>query len=1097
MSLFGGGHDTTTRAEKISNFTVSTAQYGSAVMEILGTTRVGGNVIYYDDFTAHEHRETQRAGKGGGSTHTNITYTYTVACILSICEGPIKGIGKVWIDKEIYAYPSEKIQLTLFNGTDDQKPWPYVTGKHPEKAMAYPGLAYMAGVVDLGSSGSLPNYNFEVRGKLTETGDGLDVNPADYILYILEKVGLKDITISGLDNYRRYCREADLLISTPSDATDTQTARDIINSIAKLTNAYIFWSNNAFKIIPRADRPVGSWQPDKLIRYDLTPDDFIPQAGGACVTYSRKDSSEVYNRFTVEFLNRENGYEKESVSYEDKADIAAYGIRQAPTVTAHYIYTKKRAVMVAEEAARKNKFERNKYTFKLDWAFCRLEPGDLVTLTDPSIGISAQPVMIDSVQEGTDGLLTFTAVSRAKGIYDPAQYDVHEHDRPYVDFNAEPGDVDTPVIFQPPSELTAYGNEVWVAVRGKTPHWGGCTVYVSDDDEHYRTAGKISMSARVGTLAKAARATDTSIEITVNGSLLSGTKQDAERGNTLCWVDGECLSYETATLLTNGNYKLSGLIRGQYNTKASAHAAGVKFARCDEALLKCNVRKEDIGKKIWLKFASYNIFDAREQSLADVEAYEYTIQSYYIPFVSGLTAYNKYRELPDGVARYDLVIQWTPPDLSTYLEGQVWYKTNHAQAANLTMKEGQTADNMGFEGDWIFGGSGKDQAVIPQAIVGDTYRVAVCTKDQFGVATSPDLSPSIDILVALKTNVPNTPDGFSLTFGAGAVASWKEVTNADIAFYEVRDDNAPGTESAGLLARTNGTSTTVPITQRAGKLYLFARSATGKYSAPAELTYNKEAPPVPAVPRVTPKLGGLSVVAEPIPAGCSGMTVYINDTAVRTVNNTLTHTCDAGIYDVTVAYVDMFGEGARSAAARCAVKVTIDSSLIEAGTISIDKVDQAVKDAINSGGGAHEEIVQLVADLNSADGWKKYSGFVQMNDAIELRVQGVVQEGIQGTVKENEIISKINLSPETITIDGKLLHVTGDTVFDKNIITGGMVQASAITADKLNVDSLSAITATIGTLRTATTGARTEIKDNLIEVYDKNNVLRVRMGVWS
>ena len=60
-----------------------------------------------------------------------------------------------------------------------------------------------------------------------------------------------------------------------------------------------------------------------------------------------------------------------------------------------------------------------------------------------------------------------------------------------------------------------------------------------------------------------------------------------------------------------------------------------------------------------------------------------------------------------------------------------------------------------------------------------------------------------------------------------------------------------------------------------------------------------------------------------------------------------------------------------------------------------------------------------------------------------------------------------------------------------------MLQANAVTADKINVTSLSALTATIGTLRTKTTGARVEIKDNLIEVYDENNRLRVRMGVWK
>ena len=82
-------------------------------------------------------------------------------------------------------------------------------------------------------------------------------------------------------------------------------------------------------------------------------------------------------------------------------------------------------------------------------------------------------------------------------------------------------------------------------------------------------------------------------------------------------------------------------------------------------------------------------------------------------------------------------------------------------------------------------------------------------------------------------------------------------------------------------------------------------------------------------------------------------------------------------------------------------------------------------------------------------------------------------------------------------IDGKLLHVTGQTQFDDNVVTNRMLQANSITADKLNVTSLSALSATIGTLRTKTTGARVEIKDNLIEVYDENNKLRVRMGVWE
>lgn len=626
MSFFGGG-STTIRADKISNFSVNTAEFGAPVQEILGTTRISGNIIYYDDFRAIEHRKTQRAGKGGGSKTTTISYTYEVATIFALCEGEIGGIGKVWIGKEIYDYPNEKIGLTLFKGETNQAPWSYLVGKHPDKALAYPGLAYMAGsAVDLGESASMPTFNFEVKGKLLNTGDGVDVNPADYILYILDKVGMGDIAIDGIDNYRNYCQQANLLISTPSDSDKAQQAREIVNEIAQLTNAYVFWSNDRLKIVPLADRPVGSWQPNKTVTYDLTPDDFLPQSGGAMVTFSRKDSSEIYNRFTVEFLNRSNGYEKESVSYEDTADIIAHGVRQAPTVKAHYIYTKERAVKIAEEQARKNKYERNQYTFKLGWAFCRLEVGDLVTLTDPAIGLDKVVCCINSVTEDKNGALTITAISRAQGDYLVAVYDVHETDRPFMDFNFAPGNIDYPVMFQPDAQLMHNDNEIWIAVKGQnTTAWGGCNVWVSDNNINYRQIAKVEFAARIGTLASDITADSTSLEVAIEGELISGTAQDAERGNTLLWLNGESLSYATATLLANGNYQLDGLVRGQYGTLAKAHKANEYVVRCDEALVKPTFLDEDIGKTVFFKFTSFNIFGGNEQSLADVSAFGYTI----------------------------------------------------------------------------------------------------------------------------------------------------------------------------------------------------------------------------------------------------------------------------------------------------------------------------------------------------------------------------------------------------------------------------------------------------------------------------------------
>lgn len=1090
MSFFRG-RTTTTRANKISEFTVNTAEYGAVVPEIIGTVRTAGNVIYYDDFTAHEHRETHKAGKGGKSKQVSITYTYTVAVILGLCEGPISGIGKVWIGKNVHNYPADDIQLTLFDGKENQQPWAYTQGKHPDKALPYSGLAYMAGVIDLGDSGSMPSYNFEVKGRLLETGDGVDVNPADYIRYVLDKIGKKDMQIIGLENYRKYCKEADLLISSPPDE-DAKAAREVVNEIAKLTNAYVFWSNDKLKIVPLADRPVGNWAPDKTGITDLTADDFLPQTGGALVTYKRKDSSAIYNQFPVEFINRANGYEKESVSYEFTEDIKNYGVRAASVTNAHYIYTKERAVKIAEQLARNNKYERTQYTFKLDWSLCRLEVGDLVRLTDENSGIFEQVAVINGITEGTDGCLTVTAISRAPGDYPAAKYNVHANDRPYIDYNKTAPDT-VPVIFQPPADLTADGLELWIAAKGKADGWGGCTVYVSDDNTNYRTVGQIAGSARCGKLTQPLspmpnHPSGNQVMVTCNDQLLSGTAQDAERKNTLCWVDGECMSYINANLQSNGAWLLSGLYRGQCNTAVRTHAKDTDFVRLDNSVFKVPFAKDDIGKKIYIKFCSYNIFGAGNQDLSEVKAYEYTLQKYYIPPVTNLTAYNRYRQLADGVSRYDIVVNWTPPELQSYLQGDVWYKTSNGQAKDLVIKEGTKGSELGFDGEWTFGGSGKDQVVIPQAIVGDTYLIAVCTKDEWGESTSPDTSPQMKILVALKTEIPNTPDGFGADFGAVCTVSWKEVTNTDVAFYEIRTDQSPGAETSGLLARTNNLSAILPLTERSGKLYLYAKSAIGKYSAPAILQYNKPVPKKPNPPVLTSTIGGFGLTAEAIPKDCAGMNIYISGTdgqkTIKTENNSYSHTCGAGIYDVSIAYYDLFGEGEKSGESRVTVKISISKDMLEDEAVSLAKVDALVKQKLEEGAIAKQDVTTIVSNLGNLMLAKaNYSAIAQMQDAINLRVQ------------KGDVINQINVSPTTTTIDGKYLHIKSTTVIDNNVIVSRMLAAKAVTADKLAVTSLSAITARIGRLETATSGARTVIQDNLIEIFDENNFRVIALGV--
>lgn len=1073
--LFHRGKNTTTRADMIADFQINTASYGEVVPEILGTTRVSGNIIDYEDFTAHEHSSTTRTGKGGGgSSHTEITYTYTVAAAIALCEGPIAGVGKVWRDKEIYTYPSEKIELTLFNGEQGQAPWPYMVSKYPDKALPYSGLAYMAGVVDLGERGSLPQYNFEITGKLRDTGDGVDVNPADYIEHVLQSVGA-DVQIEGIENYRAYCRAADILISTPPEQKSAK-AQSIINDIAEITNSLVFWSTDRLKIVPLADKPVGDWTPENQIQYNLTADDFIAGTDGQLILYKRKDTSEAYNEATVEFINRANGYEKETVSFEVVADVQKNGLKPASKKTAHYLYTKARAQYYAEQLAMKRLYSKTQYTFRLDWAFCTLEVGDLVTLTDEACQLNKQIVVITAVNEAADGQLEFTAEGKPAGTYAPARYDVHENERPFVDYNQEAPSVNDVAIFQTVGDVG--GNQVFIGVNAPSG-WGGCSVWLSDNDENYARVGSITQQARMGRTLTALSNTGDGVSVKLNqGSIKGGTHIDAERANTLSWIDGEALSYEGAQLQTDGSYKLTGLVRGQYATIPTDHASGTRFIRIDEALYRHSYRKEDIGKTVYLKFTSMNLFGTNEQGLDEVQAYPYKIVPYYIPEVSNLVLYTKYYEIGNGVLSFDVVAQFDVPRINSLNTVELWYR-----------EQG---------GTWKYGGAGEGLITVSGCELGHTYDVKLQVKDTHGNASQGLIK---SITVEMKSEIPNAPQGFSASFSDMAHFNWLEVRNADVDYYEIRLDLNAG-QNDGLIGRSNNTTFSTLLTERTSKVYCIAHNPAKGYGAPAELTYNIPIPKQPTKVKATANISGIGVTFEPIPVNCKGANVYIDDNVYYITTNIINVPLEAGVYNIKVAFVDLFGEGPKSNEQLITIKAKIDKSLLDMESLGIEGIDKAVNDLKGEVGTVKTAVNGMnnkIIDLGNAyqRTLRDYqnnvnSQITQISRGIELKVTEAMNS-LDGA----ELVSRINLSPAGTRIDGKLLHVTGDALFDNDVITKGMIQAGAVTADKMQVDSLSTITGTIGTLRTKTSGARVEISDDLIQVFDENNQLRVRIGIWE
>lgn len=731
--LFGGAKTNAAQQPTYSGINVQTSVYGAVVPVVYGANRVAGNLIWYGDFTQLSGSGSKGGGKGGlgggsgkagGNTSQN---TYQAAVIVALGEGPISGLGNAWSDKT--ETTPNAIGFGWLTGTYPQSPWTYITSNHPGQALGYPGIVEAVNpAIQLGSSAQLPNFTFEVRGRLYATApNGVDADPSQVAVDILTQpaygagfppsrvgtlsaqaevhaipgsgpytvtvnlasafafnlavqdgngnlytavaanpglgqyacaagvytfnagnagtaVTIGYAALGGLSTWQAYCLASGLWIS-PVYSSQQQTS-SILDDLATYTNSEWVWSSGVLTMVPRGAVAVTangySYVPPAAPLFDLSDDDFLPNtnASGASsaanddpVLLTRLRMSDQINDIKLEAGDRTNQYNNAVVEVTDQAMIDRYGRRANQSQQAH-LFADLNAANTAAQLQLQLQYIRNTYQFTLDQRYSVLDPMDVVTLTDAVLGLEQQPVRITEITENDDGSLSVAAEEYPAGLGTAASYSFGTGSAGYrASYNADPGNANAPIIFEPPVEMPA-GLEVWMMISGGSL-WGGAQVWISFDGNSYTLAGSINGAAAMGVLTAplpsgpAVDPTDVlAVDLTESGgTLLSFTQTDAQALNSLCYVDGELIAYATAQLTAASMYSLTYLVRGAYGTAIGAHAAGASFGFLDAGtIFKLSYTKDRIGQIFYVKLLSYNIWGGGLQSLDNVSPTAYTIK---------------------------------------------------------------------------------------------------------------------------------------------------------------------------------------------------------------------------------------------------------------------------------------------------------------------------------------------------------------------------------------------------------------------------------------------------------------------------------------
>jgi hypothetical protein len=403
---------------------------------------------------------------------------------------------------------------------------------------------------------------------------------------------------------------------------------------------YIFGPPDQGKpvVITYTTKSAAAFIPNLTPIYSLTDADFIDEKGNKDpVQVERVDVFSLPTIQRIQVSARDNEYAAIPVEARDQSQIEIFGPRVGSTIEAQEICDEFIiGPLVAQTILQRELYVRTKFTFKLSWEYCLLDPMDIVTITDSNLGLSNYPVRIIEIEEDDKGLLSFTCEELVAGVSNPALNPNATANGFQPNWGVPAVPVNTPLIYEPPPGLTGGVAQVWVGASGingnSGTQWGGANVYISVDNVTYSQVAVITGPMRQGVLTASLPAAsgwdsvDTlSVNLSESDGSLSGTSQaGAQAGATMSLVDSELLAYETATLTGSDSYNLTGLARALGASIAVSHSSGAQFFRIDGAVVRYDLPANFIGRTLYFKFQSFSVFGGGVEDLSTCTVYTFT-----------------------------------------------------------------------------------------------------------------------------------------------------------------------------------------------------------------------------------------------------------------------------------------------------------------------------------------------------------------------------------------------------------------------------------------------------------------------------------------
>jgi len=399
---------------------------------------------------------------------------------------------------------------------------------------------------------------------------------------------------------RAGLQSADIDVSDITDQVDgffisnPQTYRD---SIEALQQAYFFdvvESDNVLKFITRGGNSVLA----------ISEDDLVPPTGkksNELFNVTRLQEVELPKRVNVVYMNRLSNYQS-STQYSQREITSSL---EVVTVDLPIVCDDQVGKNIADITLFSQWMGRTGYQFSLPVQYAQLEPTDVITVTVSGV---THRMRILSSYMSTSAMLQLQGVAEDVSTFDfystpggtsvllTQTNGIPATDVDFLDIPAFPGDDAATGILR-------------LAACGLSSGWTGAALYRSDDGgSNYGQIVSFTTPSSIGTAQNALASGPTTVFDYTNTlsvlfissavQLQSVSELAVLNGANAAMLGSELIQFTTATLVSPGQYTLSGLLRGRLGTEwaVGTHSIGESFVMLDGTVAKQSMAGSLIGK---------------------------------------------------------------------------------------------------------------------------------------------------------------------------------------------------------------------------------------------------------------------------------------------------------------------------------------------------------------------------------------------------------------------------------------------------------------------------------------------------------------------